>query len=115
MFALVVRFDLHPHLVTAFDQLMAGTVAAIRSAEPGTLVYICSRVVDEPAARIFMEVYTDRAAFEAHERTPATQRFLHERTAMIRHSRVEFLEPYEWKSQTLLEPSADESRPAGLR
>jgi quinol monooxygenase YgiN len=97
MFALVVRFELHPGQGPAFDALMARTVPAIRTAEPGTLVYVCCRVDGAPDARLFMELYTDRAAFEQHERTPATLRFLTERTAMIATSRVEFLEPYEYK------------------
>ena len=97
MFALVVRFEIHPGRGAEFDRLMAETVAALRSAEPGTHVYICCRVDGAPDARIFMESYADRAAFEVHERTPATMRFLQERRALIASSRVEFLEPYEFK------------------
>ena len=97
MFGIVVRFEIHPHALDAFDRLMAATVAAIRDAEPGTLVYICSRVEGDPFARVFMELYADRAAFTAHERAPATMRFLTERDAYIAASRVELLEPYEWK------------------
>jgi quinol monooxygenase YgiN len=97
VFALVVRFELHPEHAAAFDALMARTVAGIRADEPGTLVYVCSRVDGAPHARLFMEVYADRAAFEQHERTPATRRFLAERTDLIAASRVEFLTPYEYK------------------
>jgi quinol monooxygenase YgiN len=97
MFALVVRFDLHAGCGAAFDELMARTVPAIRAAEPGTLIYVCCRIDGEPDARMFMEIYADRAAFERHERTPATMRFLTERTSLIATSRVEFLTPYEYK------------------
>lgn len=97
MFALVVRFQLQPGRGPDFDALMARTVPAIRTAEAGTLVYVCCRIDGAPDARLFMEIYADRAAFEQHERTPATLRFLSERTSMIAASRVEFLEPYEWK------------------
>jgi quinol monooxygenase YgiN len=97
MFALVVRFDLHPGQGDAFDALMARTLPAIRSAEPGTLVYVCCRVDGAPDARVFLEIYADRTAFEAHERTPAVVRFLAERAALIAGSRVEFLAPYEFK------------------
>lgn len=76
---------------------MAETVAAIRTGEPGTHVYICCRVDGAPAERVFIELYADRAAFEAHENTPATMRFLDRRREMIVRSRVEFLAPYEWK------------------
>jgi quinol monooxygenase YgiN len=97
MFALVVRFDLHPGQADAFDALMARTVPAIRSDEPGTQVYVCCRVADAPDARVFMEIYAGRGAFEQHERMPATMRFLTERTSLIAATRVEFLTPYEWK------------------
>jgi quinol monooxygenase YgiN len=97
MFALVVRFDLHAGCGEAFDELMARTVPAIRADEPGTLVYVCCRIEGAPDARLFMEIYADRAAFEQHERTPATMRFLNERTSLIATSRVEFLSPYEYK------------------
>lgn len=97
MFALVVRFDLYAEQGEAFDELMARTLPAIRADEPGTLIYICCRIDDAPDARLFIEVYADRAAFEQHERTPAVMRFLHERTHLIAASRVEFLTPYEYK------------------
>jgi quinol monooxygenase YgiN len=97
VFALVVRFELHPGSGGAFDALMERTLTGIRADEPGTLVYVCCRVEDAPDARIFLEVYADRAAFAAHEQTPATLRFLAERTALIAASRVEYLDPYEYK------------------
>jgi quinol monooxygenase YgiN len=97
MFGIAVRFDLHPGCAEAFDALMAETVAAIRTAEPGTLVYVCCRIEGAPDARLFMELYRDRAAFEQHERAPATMRFLTERTALIASSRAEHLAPYEYK------------------
>lgn len=97
MFGIAVRFDLHPGCGAAFDALMADTVAAIRTAEPATLIYVCCRIEGAPDARLFMELYTDHAAFEQHERTPATVRFLAERTALIASSRAEHLAPYEYK------------------
>ena|SRR5664279_3152902 len=97
MFALVVRFDLHAGRGQAFDELMARTVPEIRAGEPGTLVYVCCRIEGEPDARLFMAIYADRAAFEQHERTPATMRFLDERTRLIAAARVEFLSPYAYK------------------
>jgi|ERR1035438_609820 quinol monooxygenase YgiN len=97
MFALVVRFDLHPGRGEAFDQLMARTLPGIRADEPSTLVYVCCRIDGAPDARLFMEIYADRAAFDQHERTPVTMRFLSERTSLIAATRVEFLAPYEYK------------------
>ncbi len=97
MFALVVRFDLHPEHAAAFDALMARTLPAIRADEPGTLVYVCCRIDDAPHARVFMEIYTSREALQQHERMPVTLRFLAERTRMIAATRVEYLTPYEYK------------------
>ncbi|RKN14091.1 antibiotic biosynthesis monooxygenase [Micromonospora musae] len=94
MFALVVRFDLKDEDAAAgFDRLAAETLPGIQQDEPGTLVYATHRVEGEPLARVFYEVYRDRAAFDAHERQPHTLRFLSEREQYLSGVRVEFLEP----------------------
>jgi quinol monooxygenase YgiN len=92
MFALVVRFELRPESVDAFDDLVARTLDGIRE-EPGTLLYVTSGVADAPLSRVFVEVYADDNAFAAHEQYPHTQRFLEEREAMVESYRVEFLDP----------------------
>ncbi|MET7751709.1 antibiotic biosynthesis monooxygenase, partial [Micromonospora sp. NPDC005367] len=94
MFALVVRFDLKDEDAAAgFDRLAAETLPGIQQDEPGTLVYATHRVEGEPLARVFYEVYRDRAAFDAHERQPHTLRFLSEREQYLSGVRVEFLDP----------------------
>ncbi|MBF6277053.1 putative quinol monooxygenase [Nocardia nova] len=94
MFALVVRFNLeNEEKAAAFDALVAETVRAITEHEPGTLVYATHTVTDEPLARIFYEVYQDRAAFDAHEQQPHTRHFLEQRGQYIESFRVEFLTP----------------------
>jgi quinol monooxygenase YgiN len=98
MFALTVRFDLHPDTATDFDRLVEVTTARIRTDEPGTLLYLCHRVQGEPAARIFYELYRDREAFEAHEDEPHVRAFLEERERyMAQPARVEFLDPHDGK------------------
>lgn len=92
MFALVVRFELRPEAVDAFDDLVARTLDGIRD-EPGTLLYFTSRVADAPLSRVFVEAYADREAFAAHEEYAHTRRFLEEREAMVESYRVEFLDP----------------------
>jgi quinol monooxygenase YgiN len=77
----------------AFDALVAETVQAIIDHEPGTLVYATHRVTDEPLARVFYEVYRDRAAFDEHEQQPHTRHFLEQRSQYIESFRVEFLAP----------------------
>lgn len=96
MFALVVRFELKPEAVDAFDALAARTLTGIKD-EAGTLLYVTSRVTDAPFSRVFVEIYADEAAFAAHEQYPHTRRFLVDREAMIESYRVEFLDPIDGK------------------
>jgi quinol monooxygenase YgiN len=92
MFGLVVRFNLIAGSGPAFDKLTAETVAQIRTAEPGTLVYACHEVEGDIDARVFYELYRDRAAFETHEQQAHVRRFLAEREQHLAGSpRVEFL------------------------
>ena len=94
MFALVVRFNLKDaDSAEAFDRLVAETAEGIAELEPGTLVYATHTVADAPLARVFYEVYLDRAAFEEHERQPHTRRFLDRRPDYVADFRVEFLTP----------------------
>ncbi|WP_206784230.1 putative quinol monooxygenase [Amycolatopsis sp. MtRt-6] len=94
MYALVVRFDLKDDASAVdFDRLVEETGKGIAKDEPGTLVYVTHRVDGAPLARVFYEVYRDRAAFEEHERQPHTLRFLAERDQFIAATRVEFITP----------------------
>lgn len=93
MFALVVRFDL-PDAATAeaFDAALERVLPGIAD-EPGTLTYLTHRVEGDPLARVFYEVYRDRAALDEHETRPATAEFLATIRALVVDTRVEFLEP----------------------
>ena len=90
-FALVVRFTVRPGAEAQFDALVAQTAAGIRRSEPGTVVYACHRVDGQPRQRIFYELYRDRAAFEAHEQSPHTRRFLADREPLLESKAVDFL------------------------
>jgi len=90
-FALVVRFTVRPGAEAQFDALVAKTAAGIRDHEPGTLVYACHTVQDQPRQRIFYELYQNRAAFDAHEQTAHTRQFLAERGALLESTEVDFL------------------------
>jgi quinol monooxygenase YgiN len=92
VFGLVVRFDLGETHAVDFDALVAETVERIRSEEPGTLVYTCHEVRDDPQARIFYKRYKDEEAFNAHEEQDHVKHFLSERTRYLTSApRVEFL------------------------
>jgi quinol monooxygenase YgiN len=69
MFALAVRFDLRPDAGSGFDALVAELLPQVRSAEPGTLLYVCTRDTEKlESVRICFEVYANWEAFEEHER-----------------------------------------------
>lgn len=91
MFALVVRFQVLPARLTEFDELVRRTVEAIVLHEPGTTTYLPTRVDGDPAARVFLEVYVDEAAFADHESQPHIRHFLAERASMLESVRVERL------------------------
>jgi quinol monooxygenase YgiN len=82
MFALVVRFDVLAENLEAFDRLVDQTLLGIES-EPGTLIYLSHERMGSPNERVFYEAYADREAFEAHEATEHTRRFLDERTRYL--------------------------------
>jgi quinol monooxygenase YgiN len=91
-FALIVRFQLHDAVAAkGFDALVARTTPAIERLEPGTLAYVVHSVPDEPLARVFYELYADRAAFDAHEEQPHTRHFLAERQQYLSGVDVTFM------------------------
>ena len=104
-YGLVVRFRLRPGHEGAFDDLVARTVEGIKRDEPGTLIYVSHAVGDEPAARLFYELYRDRAAFEAHEEQPHTRHFLEARAEHVESYTVDFVDAVVGKGVV-------ESRPA---
>lgn len=83
MFALLVRFTVRAGHEDAFDALVAETLAAIAADEPDTIVYASHTQAEEPSVRVFYECYRSHDAFEAHEATPHTRRFLAERTQRL--------------------------------
>jgi quinol monooxygenase YgiN len=92
MFGLFVRFTCKDEAsAEAYDRLVAETIEAIKTSEPGTIVYASHLVVGQPLQRIFYELYQDRAAFEAHEASPATRRYLAERDQYLASTEVDWL------------------------
>ncbi|MFF3359171.1 putative quinol monooxygenase [Streptomyces sp. NPDC002917] len=92
-YGLVVRFTARDAAAAAaLDQLAAEALGGIKAAEPGTLVYVNHLPVDEPAVRVFYELYEDREAFLYHEEQPYVQRFLAEREQYLISTEVTFLD-----------------------
>jgi quinol monooxygenase YgiN len=82
MFALVVRFQVLAEHLEAFDALVERTLEGIAD-EPGTLIYLSHQRTDDPLERVFYEAYADQDAFDAHERSEHTRRFLAERAEYL--------------------------------
>jgi quinol monooxygenase YgiN len=92
MFGLFVRFTCKDHAsAEAYDRLVAETLEGIKANEPGTLVYASHTVEGQPLQRIFYELYRDRAAFEAHEASPHTRRYLEQRDQYLADTKVDRL------------------------
>jgi quinol monooxygenase YgiN len=85
---------------------VAETAAGIRRSEPGTLVYACHHVDGPPRQRIFYELYRDRAAFDAHEQSPHTRRFLADRQALLESTAVDFLSLADGKTPASLKAAS---------
>ena len=92
MFGLFVRFTCKDEASAgAYDRLVAETIEAIKTDEPGTLVYASHLVEGQPLQRIFYELYKDKAAFEAHEAASHTRRYLAERGQYLASTDVDWL------------------------
>jgi quinol monooxygenase YgiN len=92
MFGLCVRFTCKDGAAAeAYDRLVAKTIEAIKANEPGTLVYASHLVEGQPLQRIFYELYRDKAAFDAHEASLHTRRYLDERDQYLASTEVDWL------------------------
>jgi quinol monooxygenase YgiN len=69
-FGQIAIYTLLEDRVDDFDRLTKQVVRQVRTHEPDTLVYIVHAVPSAPMQRILYEVYSDRAAYEAHKRQP---------------------------------------------
>jgi len=74
-FGQIAIYTLLEDRVGDFDRLTKQVVGQVRAHEPDTLVYIVHAVPSAPMQRILYEVYTDRAAYEAHKRQPYVAAF----------------------------------------
>jgi quinol monooxygenase YgiN len=81
--ALIVEFEMIDGCAAKFDVLIARTIDQISDAEPGTVIYICHQVTDDPTKRVLYELYRDRDAFAYHEAQAHTRRFIAEREQFL--------------------------------
>ena len=86
-----MRFEIRAGHETAFDDLVRSTVQEICRHEPGTLVHATHEVEGSPQARVFYELYRDRAAFDEHERQDHVRAFRAAREEHVASTAVDLL------------------------
>jgi quinol monooxygenase YgiN len=90
-FGLIVRHVVKLGHEDAFDQLVAGVINHINRHELGTLVYSSHSVTGDTSARVFYELYRDRAAFEFHEQQDYVRAFLTAREDHVESVQVDYV------------------------
>jgi quinol monooxygenase YgiN len=70
MYVLVVDFVVKPEHVQAFTAEIVKNARASRETEAGCRQFDVCVAPDDPAKIVLYEVYDDKAAFEAHLKTP---------------------------------------------
>ncbi|KQV19253.1 MULTISPECIES: putative quinol monooxygenase [unclassified Kitasatospora] len=92
-YAVVARFNLRPEAVAAFDALAEWRISQAAADEPGLVGYAVHRIAAEPLARVFYEIYRDKAAFDDHRATAQTAEFGRLHVPFVQGPpRIEFLE-----------------------
>ena len=69
-FVIVVEFRIHPGRMDAFRRLMDANARTSCRDEPGCRRFDVLRSAQDPDQILLYEIYDDRAAFEAHVKTP---------------------------------------------
>lgn len=91
-FVVLPEFHVAPDKLTAFLAAARADAEASLSLEPGCLQFdVVVQRGDRVAKVLFYEVYTDRAAFDAHLQTPHLARF-REALALCDEQPVRFLD-----------------------
>lgn len=91
-FVVLPEFHVAPDKLTAFLAAARADAEASLSLEPGCLQFdVVVQQGDDVAKVLFYEVYTDRAAFDAHLQTPHLARF-REALALCDEQPVRFLD-----------------------
>jgi quinol monooxygenase YgiN len=90
-FVLVVEFEVKPEEVERFLPLIAENARASVRDEPGCLQFDVTRSEETPNHIVLYEVYKDRAAFEAHAKTPHFAAFFAAAKPMIQSQKAQRL------------------------
>ncbi len=98
MYVVTVVFQIRPDAVAAFLPLMLDNARASLAQEPDCLRFDVCQDDAEPNRIFLFEIYSDRAAFEAHLESGHFHAFSEASTPMVADKRVE--------TWTLLEPGS---------
>lgn len=66
---LLVTLNIRPEATEKFEALLAGLTRDVLASEPGVSHYQLARSKSDPTLYRMWEVYTDKAALEAHGKT----------------------------------------------
>jgi len=91
MYVLVVDFVVKPEHVQAFTTEIVKNARASRETEPECRQFDVCVAPDDPAKIVLYEVYDDKAAFEAHLKTPHFLAFKPKMEAWLASNAVRFL------------------------
>ena len=75
MYVVCVTFRLHPAQADAFLEAVRGNARFSLDTEPGCHRFDVAVAEDDPATVFLYELYTDRAAFDAHLAAPHFKAF----------------------------------------
>jgi quinol monooxygenase YgiN len=70
MFILLVQVEIRPELTDEFRRAIQQNAARSREVDPGCLRFEVYALVEEGTKLVFLEVYTNEAAWQAHRRSP---------------------------------------------
>jgi (4S)-4-hydroxy-5-phosphonooxypentane-2,3-dione isomerase len=82
-FAITVEFRVKPGMLDEFRPLMDENARASMREEPGCRRFDVLQPLGQPDVVFLYEIYDDRAAFEAHVRSPHFQRFQADSASLV--------------------------------
>jgi (4S)-4-hydroxy-5-phosphonooxypentane-2,3-dione isomerase len=87
-YAIIVEFTLHEGALQRFMPLMLANASASLDREPGCARFDVLQKPGKPNEIVLYEIYTDRAAFDAHLASPHFQEFNVATAPLIREKHI---------------------------
>lgn len=109
----IAELEIDPAQLAAYKALLAEEVEASVRLEPGVLMLHAVSLNDDPAQIRLLEVYADRAAYEAHLRSPQFLKYKQGTAQMVRKLRLRETTPILLCAKPALSPGAASACLAG--